>query len=101
MHATPVQKSHQVLLVTLGRRQWLVDLGFGGNGLLEPVPLEPGTVFPQFADGRIGSFEMIAGGGWAEGLHDAAGEATLLEDKVDRIKQPDFGAGEGSAEGLI
>jgi N-hydroxyarylamine O-acetyltransferase len=50
MRETPVQKSHQALLVTLDRRQWLVDLGFGGNGLIEPIPLEPGTVFPQFFD---------------------------------------------------
>jgi N-hydroxyarylamine O-acetyltransferase len=50
MRETPMQKSHQALLVTLGRRQWLVDLGFGGNGLIEPIPLEPDTVFPQFFD---------------------------------------------------
>ncbi len=32
-------KSHQLLLVQLGETAWMVDVGFGGNGLLEPLRL--------------------------------------------------------------
>lgn len=35
----PYPCSHQVLLVHVGGESWLVDVGFGGNGLLEPFPL--------------------------------------------------------------
>lgn len=32
-------RSHQLLLVQLGDAAWIVDVGFGGNGLLEPLKL--------------------------------------------------------------
>lgn len=34
----PYPRSHQALLVHIGDESWLVDVGFGGNGLLEPFP---------------------------------------------------------------
>lgn len=37
--------THVTLLVDDGRRTWLADVGFGGPGLLEPLP---------FADGAVG-----------------------------------------------
>ncbi|MGG8408149.1 arylamine N-acetyltransferase family protein [Streptomyces sp. 12297] len=42
---TPV--THAVLVVTVAGRPWLVDAGFGAQGPLEPVPLEPGTEVHQ------------------------------------------------------
>ena len=39
----PYPRSHQVLVVTVSGEPWLVDVGFGGNGLLEPMPLEAGA----------------------------------------------------------
>jgi N-hydroxyarylamine O-acetyltransferase len=43
----PYPRSHQVLLVRVGGQPWLVDVGFGGNGLLEPIPLEAGSIAKQ------------------------------------------------------
>ena len=43
----PYPRSHQVLQVTIGGEPWLVDVGFGGNGLLEPIPLSAGPVVRQ------------------------------------------------------
>jgi N-hydroxyarylamine O-acetyltransferase len=33
-------RTHMTLLVRAESRQWLADVGFGGEGLLEPIPLE-------------------------------------------------------------
>ncbi|RJS24916.1 arylamine N-acetyltransferase [Corallococcus sp. H22C18031201] len=38
----PGARTHQVLRVELGGREWLADVGFGGNGLISPMPLEVG-----------------------------------------------------------
>lgn len=46
----PYPRSHQVLLVTIGGEPWLVDVGFGGNGLLEPMPLEAGAEIRQHSE---------------------------------------------------
>ncbi|MFO0767878.1 MAG: arylamine N-acetyltransferase [Nitrospiraceae bacterium] len=35
-------RSHQVLVVKMEGQVWLVDVGFGGNGLLEPFPVKVG-----------------------------------------------------------
>jgi N-hydroxyarylamine O-acetyltransferase len=37
---TPGPRTHQVLIVRAGSRDWLVDAGFGGPGLRAPLPLE-------------------------------------------------------------
>jgi N-hydroxyarylamine O-acetyltransferase len=39
-------RTHMVLIVPCDGRQWLADVGFGGDGLLEPLPLD-GTVAEQ------------------------------------------------------
>lgn len=46
----PYPRSHQVLLVTVRGEPWLVDVGFGGNGLLEPMPLEAGAEVTQHSE---------------------------------------------------
>lgn len=35
-------RAHQLLLVEVDGQPWVADLGFGGNTLLEPIPLEIG-----------------------------------------------------------
>ncbi|MCO5144456.1 MAG: arylamine N-acetyltransferase [Oligoflexia bacterium] len=35
-------RTHQVTIVTFNNRSWLADVGFGGPGLIEPIPLEDG-----------------------------------------------------------
>lgn len=46
----PNPRSHQVLMIKIAGEPWLVDVGFGGNGLLEPMPLSPGTQVIQHAE---------------------------------------------------
>ncbi|SFP98530.1 arylamine N-acetyltransferase family protein [Hymenobacter arizonensis] len=43
-------RAHQVLLVEVEGQPWLADLGFGANGLIEPIPLEAGPEHQQFFD---------------------------------------------------
>lgn len=42
--------THQALLVTLGDRRWLVDVGNGRNGIVAPLLLEHHTPAQQFSD---------------------------------------------------
>ncbi|WP_328536290.1 arylamine N-acetyltransferase family protein [Streptomyces sp. NBC_00344] len=42
---TPV--THALLVVAIGGEQWLVDAGFGAQGVLEPIPLRDGAVVVQ------------------------------------------------------
>jgi N-hydroxyarylamine O-acetyltransferase len=36
----PLPRTHMLLAVTANGRRWLTDVGFGGDGPLEPVPLD-------------------------------------------------------------
>ncbi|MBN2338188.1 MAG: arylamine N-acetyltransferase [Acidobacteria bacterium] len=42
-------KTHQVILVEAGGRQYLADVGFGNDGIVAPLLLEEGTEQPQFS----------------------------------------------------
>jgi N-hydroxyarylamine O-acetyltransferase len=42
-------RTHMILLVRVEGAGWLADVGFGGEGLLHPVPLVAGREAPQFA----------------------------------------------------
>ena len=50
-------RSHQLLMVTLGNTSWIVDVGFGGHGLLEPLRL----VFGEEARQGRECFRLVAG----------------------------------------
>ncbi|HEY7401544.1 MAG TPA: arylamine N-acetyltransferase [Actinomycetota bacterium] len=41
-------RSHMLLRVEAGGEPWLADVGFGGTGLLQPIPFEPGPPITQF-----------------------------------------------------
>lgn len=43
-------KLHQLLLVQTDAGDWIADPGFGGNGLIAPIPLQEGVEEKQFAD---------------------------------------------------
>ena len=43
-------RSHRLLIVTLEGERWLIDVGFGAYGLLEPIPLETGIQHQQFGE---------------------------------------------------
>ena len=45
--AAPGPRSHQFLTLSLGGRDWLADVGFGGPGLFSPLPLEAERVDAQ------------------------------------------------------
>jgi N-hydroxyarylamine O-acetyltransferase len=40
-------RTHMVLRVTIGDDPWLADVGFGGIGLLEPIPMRDGATADQ------------------------------------------------------
>jgi N-hydroxyarylamine O-acetyltransferase len=42
-------RTHQVLLVQLGERFWLADVGFGNDGIMAPLLLEKGQDQKQFS----------------------------------------------------
>jgi len=41
-------RTHMLLVVQVNGAEWLADVGFGGDGLLLPVPLQPGEEVSQF-----------------------------------------------------
>ncbi len=43
-------RSHRVILVSLGDDRWLADVGFGGNGLIAPLPLEDDHPRSQYSE---------------------------------------------------
>jgi len=43
-------RTHQLLMVHLGDRRWLVDVGFGGHGLMTPLPFWVGYTERQFTE---------------------------------------------------
>ncbi len=43
-------RSHRLLIVTLDGEDWVVDVGFGAFGLIEPIPLHTGLEHRQFTD---------------------------------------------------
>lgn len=47
--ADPRPRTHMVLAVDLDDESWLADVGFGGEGLLHPLPLRPGQITKTFS----------------------------------------------------
>jgi N-hydroxyarylamine O-acetyltransferase len=65
-------RTHMLLLVTLGGPSLLCDVGFGGEGLLYPVPLDGGA-HPQFlntyrvqAEGPLRVLQSLHQGAWED-----------------------------------
>ena len=52
----PLADTHMILAVEADRVVWLADVGFGGDGLVEPIPFEPGPDASQL--GR--TFRLVA-----------------------------------------
>jgi N-hydroxyarylamine O-acetyltransferase len=67
-------RTHMVLVVPCEDRQWLVDVGFGGDGILEPVALHEGPTnqggftYRILADGPLLVLQRAAfgEGGWED-----------------------------------
>ena len=47
MNSTPIPRMHMLLLVEVFGSSWICDVGFSGNGLLDPIPLIPG-IYEQY-----------------------------------------------------
>src|SRR5581483_1781674 len=69
-------RTHMVLRVEAGGEPWLADVGFGGLGLLEPIPLRDGAV------ARQGGFDYALRRephAWVLSMHDATGSSDMYE----------------------
>ncbi len=65
-------RTHMLLRVEAAGTSWVADVGFGGEGLLRPIPLEPGLQAEQF--GHV--FRLVPeGGAWV--LQSRQGDAWL------------------------
>jgi N-hydroxyarylamine O-acetyltransferase len=54
----PIARTHMLLKVNFPNLSWICDVGFGGNGLLEPIPLRLGQ-YTQMIDGNVfGTFQL-------------------------------------------
>ena len=63
-------RTHMVLRLPIGDEVWLADVGFGGTGLLEPIPLRDGAVSEQGGfTYRLRREEPV----WVLSMRDAAG----------------------------
>ena len=47
LRGTPTGRTHQLLLVNFDGKPWLADVGFGGGGLLAPMPFKLDQVIKQ------------------------------------------------------
>lgn len=66
-------RTHMVLAVLLDGRHWLADVGFGGDGLLEPVAMSgqpsaasAGLVHRVVDEGELRVLQMRQGSGWED-----------------------------------
>ncbi len=73
-------RTHMLLLVPVGGQDWLADVGFGGEGLLGPVPMD-GSSLAAFSpavrvvpEGPLRVLQSLHGGAW-EDLYAFAPEA--------------------------
>lgn len=63
-------RTHMVLVVPLEGQEWLTDVGFGGNGLAEPIAIggEPveqdGWIYRTVREGSQHVLQRAAPGGW-------------------------------------
>jgi N-hydroxyarylamine O-acetyltransferase len=71
--ASILPRTHMLLEVDAGREPWLADVGFGGEGLLRPVPLTPGRPVPQFhwtyrltEEPGLWVLQTLRGGAWQD-----------------------------------
>lgn len=48
--APNLPRGHKLLMITIDDQKYLADVGFGGYGLFEPIPLKVGTSFKQYGD---------------------------------------------------
>jgi N-hydroxyarylamine O-acetyltransferase len=78
-------RTHMVLRLPIGREVWLADVGFGGVGLLEPMPLRDGAVSEQ---GGLTYRLRRDAHVWVLSMRDAAGAETDLYEFTEDPQTP-------------
>jgi len=73
-------RTHMVLRLSIDGEPWLADVGFGGIGLLEPMPLVDGA---QSVQGELGYRLRREAHLWVLAMRDAAGTETDLYEFAD------------------
>lgn len=69
LHEPPSGRTHQVNLVEIGGRSWIMDVGFGAGGPRCPLPLDTGHV--------------SEGSGWAFRLVDREPWGFMMQSRID------------------
>jgi N-hydroxyarylamine O-acetyltransferase len=71
--AAILPRTHMVLQVGIAGGDWLADVGFGGEGPLEPVPMQgahpapaQGLAYRVMAEGDVRVLQMRSGGAWLD-----------------------------------
>jgi N-hydroxyarylamine O-acetyltransferase len=65
-------RTHMVLTVRCDGREWLVDVGFGGDGLVEPLVMDgseveqAGTVYRMAKEGSLAVFQRRVADAWED-----------------------------------
>jgi N-hydroxyarylamine O-acetyltransferase len=65
-------RTHMVLTIPCEGREWLADVGFGGDGLIEPIALDGastqqgGVVYRIAAEGPVRVLQRQIAGGWED-----------------------------------
>ncbi len=85
-------RTHMVLKVPTGGEVWLADVGFGGLGLMEPIPLRDGTVAGQaglsYALRRDGGLWILAMDDPAQAQQYHHDRATAMTDLYEFSEDP-------------
>jgi N-hydroxyarylamine O-acetyltransferase len=78
-------RTHMVLQVPVGGGIWLADVGFGGTGLLEPMPLRDGAIDAQGGlTYRLRRETQL----WVLSMRDEAGDETDLYEFAEDPQTP-------------
>jgi N-hydroxyarylamine O-acetyltransferase len=67
-------RTHMVVVVRIGPDEWLVDVGFGGDGPIEPVPIpaadaaaaQPGMAYRVVHEGPLRVLQIRTAAGWID-----------------------------------
>lgn len=63
-------RTHMVLSVSIGAEEWLADVGFGGEGPIEPVPMSPhrpsDSMHRVMTEGSQRVLQMRSGDAWID-----------------------------------
>lgn len=81
-------RAHQITLVETEGAQWLADVGFGGNGLIDPILFEPGAE----SDQKLDRFHLLpdAEHGWLLQHRFKDGWRTLYAFFLDPYLEADY-----------